>query len=150
MSQRVLHFITELNVGGAERLLAELLPRLDRAKVEAQVACLHGEGPLTAELESQGVRVHALRSQHKFNLRPAWQLARLLERERIEILHTHLIQADILGFAAARLATTPRVVSTKHNVRYYEGRQRWLRPLARQIENRLDAVVAVSGAVAAE
>ena len=94
--------------------------------------------------------VHALRSPHKFSLRPVWQLARLLERERIEILHTHLIQADILGFAAARLATTPRVVSTKHNVRYYEGRQRWLRPLARQIENRLDAVVAVSGAVAAE
>lgn len=150
MPQRVLHFITELNVGGAERLLAEVLPRLDHAKVEAQVACLHGEGPLAAELASHGVRVHLLKSPHKFSLAPVWRLARLLERERIEILHTHLIQADIIGFAAARLATTPRVVSTKHNVRYYDHRQRWLRPLARQIESRLDAVVAVSGAVAAE
>ncbi|MBI5394205.1 MAG: glycosyltransferase [Verrucomicrobia bacterium] len=150
MPQRVLHFITELNVGGAERLLAEVLPRLDRAKVEVQAAYLQGDGPLAAELESRGVRTHALRSPHKFSLWPAWRLARLLEREQIEILHTHLIQADILGFAAARLATTPLVVSTKHNVRYYEGRQRWLRPLARQVEERLDAVVAVSKAVAAE
>ncbi len=150
MPQRVLHFITELNIGGAERLLAEVLPRLDHAKVEAQAACLHGEGPLVAELESRGVRVHTLRSPHKFNLWPAWRLARLLERERIEVLHTHLIQADILGFAAARLATTPRVVSTKHNVRYYERRQCWLRPVAHEIERRIDAVVAVSSAVATE
>jgi glycosyltransferase involved in cell wall biosynthesis len=150
MPERVLHLITELNVGGAERLLAELLPRFDRERVEAQVACLHGEGPLAAEIERRGVRVHALRSARKFSPWPVWRLSRLLEQEKIGLLHTHLIQADILGFLAARIALTPLVVSTKHNVRYYEDRQRWLRPLARHVEQRIDGVVAVSNAVAAE
>jgi glycosyltransferase involved in cell wall biosynthesis len=150
MPLRVLHFITELNIGGAERPLVEALPRLDHSRVEARVAYLHGAAPLAAALESRGIPVHALRSPHKFSPWPVWRLARLLERERIEILHTHLIQADLIGFAAARLANTPRVVSTKHNVGYYEKRQRWLRPVARQVEERLDAVVTISNAVAAE
>jgi len=142
--------ITELNVGGAERLLTEVLPRLDRAKVEPQVACLHGDAPLTAVLEKAGVRVHHLRSSQKFDPRPVWHLARLLERERIEVLHTHLIQADILGYWAGRLARTPAIVSTKHNVRYYERQERWLRPVARWVERRMNAIVAVSSAVATE
>ncbi|MBI5686675.1 MAG: glycosyltransferase [Verrucomicrobia bacterium] len=150
MPCRVLNFITELNIGGAERLLAEVLPRLDRAKVEPQVACLHGAAPLAAALEKAGIRVHHLRSSQKFDPRPAWRLARLLEQERIEVLHTHLIQADILGYAAGRLARTPAVVSTKHNVRYYERQDHRLRPVARWVEKRMDALVAVSSAVAAE
>ena len=150
MPRHVLHFITELNVGGAERLLVEVLPHLDRAKVESQVAYLHGNAPLAQELERHGIRVHALRSWRKFDPRPSWRLARLLEREQIDILHTHLIQADIIGFWAVRLAVTPLLVSTKHNVHYYEQRERWLRPLTRQIERRADAVVAVSNAVAME
>ena len=48
MPCRVLNFITELDVGGAERLLAAVLPRLDRAKIEPQVAYLHGRAPLAA------------------------------------------------------------------------------------------------------
>lgn len=150
MPCRVLNLITELNVGGAERLLAEVLPRLDRAKVEPQVACLHGDAPLAAVLEKAGVRVHHLRSSQKFDPRPVWHLARLLERERIEVLHTHLIQADILGYWAGRLARTPAIVSTKHNVRYYERQERWLRPVARWVERRMNAIVAVSSAVATE
>jgi glycosyltransferase involved in cell wall biosynthesis len=150
MPCRVLNFITELNIGGAERLLAAVLPHLDRAKVEPQVACLHGDAPLAALLEKTGIRVHHLRSAQKFDPRPIWRLARLLEQERIDILHTHLIQADILGYWAGRLARTPAIVSSKHNVRYYERQERWLRPLARWVEKRADAVVAVSSAVALE
>ncbi|MFZ2644341.1 MAG: glycosyltransferase [Verrucomicrobiia bacterium] len=150
MPCRVLNFITELNVGGAERLLVEVLPRLDRAKIEPQVACLYGDGPLAAALEKAGIRVHRLRSSQKFDPRPLWRLVRLLERERIEVLHTHLIQADVLGYWAGRLARTPAIVSTKHNVRYYERQERWLRPLARWGERRMDAIVAVSSAVAGE
>jgi len=150
MSCRVLNLITELNIGGAERLLVEVLPRLDRAKVEPQVACLHGDAPLAAVLEKAGIRVHHLRSSRKFDPRPVWRLARLLEQERIEVLHTHLIQADVLGYWAGRLVRTPAIVSTKHNVRYYDRHDRWLRPVARWVERRVDAVVAVSNAVAAE
>jgi glycosyltransferase involved in cell wall biosynthesis len=150
MPCRVLNFITELNIGGAERLLAAVLPQLDRARVEAQVACLHGDAPLADALEKAGIRVHHLRSAQKFDPRPVWRLARLLEQERIDVLHTHLIQADILGYWAGRLARTPAVVSTKHNVRYYERQERWLRPAARWVERRMDAIVAVSSAVGEE
>jgi glycosyltransferase involved in cell wall biosynthesis len=150
MPCRVLNFITELDVGGAERLLAAVLPRLDRARVEAQVAYLHGDAPLAAELKRTGIRVHDLRSTRKLDPLPAFRLARLLVQEQIDVLHTHLIQADVWGYWAGRLAGTRAIVSTKHNVRYYHRPDRGLRPLARWVERRVDAVVAVSSAVAAE
>lgn len=50
--KRILHIITDLPVGGAERVLHHLLSRLDRAAFESAVLCL-GEGGPMAELISK-------------------------------------------------------------------------------------------------
>ncbi|PYS51294.1 MAG: hypothetical protein DMF68_04620 [Acidobacteria bacterium] len=44
------------------------------------------------------------------------RLARLLRRERIEILQTHLYDAGVVGILAARMARTPVVVVARHHL----------------------------------
>lgn len=146
MPRRILHFITELEVGGAERLLVSVLPRLDRTKFEVSVAYMHGDD-LRPELERAGIRVTRLKSRSKFDLAAFSQLTQLLRDERIEILHTHLIQADILGYFAARRAKVPVIVSTKHNTNYFQSHGAWLPPVDGFVNRRLTRIIAVSEAV---
>jgi glycosyltransferase involved in cell wall biosynthesis len=44
------------------------------------------------------------------------KLARLLKREKVTILHTHLIDAGVAGILAARLARVPLTVVTRHHL----------------------------------
>jgi glycosyltransferase involved in cell wall biosynthesis len=144
---KILHLITELELGGAERLLATLLPRLDRARFEASVAYLYGDAPLRPELEAAGLRVTKLDSRGKLDVTAFSRLVELLRRERFDILHTHLIQADLMGYFAARRARAPVVVSTKHNTHYFRSHAPWLSRLDAFVNRRLTRIVAVSHAV---
>jgi glycosyltransferase involved in cell wall biosynthesis len=144
---KVLHLITELELGGAERLLATVLPKFDQAKLEVSVAYLYGDAPLRSGLEQAGIRVTKLDSRSKFDWATFSRLVKLLRHERIDILHTHLIQADLLGYFAGRRARVPRIVSTKHNTHYFRAHHGWLARFDPLVNRRLSCIVAVSEAV---
>lgn len=122
---RVVRLITWLPVGGIERRLVAVLPRLDRALFAPEVICLRERGPLAAELERAGVPLHVepLRSR----LGPGG-LLRLARRLRgAAIVHTHMYRANVPGTIAARLAGVPVIVGQVHNVDTWETwRQRFL------------------------
>ncbi|HEX8686786.1 MAG TPA: glycosyltransferase, partial [Pyrinomonadaceae bacterium] len=75
------------------------------------------------------------------------RLARLLRRERVDILQTHLFDAGLVGVAAGRLARTPTVLVTRHHsdqaqligAKFHMALDRWTARMA-------DGVVAVSHA----
>ncbi|MDP6438720.1 MAG: glycosyltransferase [Candidatus Brocadiia bacterium] len=123
---RVLFLITTFRQGGAERSLYELVRHIDRERFAPQVACLEGEAYYSERFRSLGVPVHHLglralgppamgagSSQLKaFGAlcgRLAW-LAGLLRRERVQVLQTLLLHANLAGRFAGTLARTPVVV----------------------------------------
>ena len=58
---KILHFITSLRTGGAERLVCDLTPRLRDMGNEVEVLLMDGtRTPLFSELEGQGIRISAL------------------------------------------------------------------------------------------
>ncbi len=143
---RVLHLIHHLRTGGAETLLAELLPCLAVDGFDVQVACLDDRGPLFDLLRQRGICGHFINRRRGLDLLALWRLARLLRRERVEILNTHSFSAGFWGRLAAILARTPRVVTTVHTV------AGWSQPRKQRFGNRLlrpftDRVVAVSESV---
>src|SRR5207245_7879755 len=66
-------------------------------------------------LRERGVQTH--RILLRTNVDPFCLLAmyRFLKRECFDLVHTHLIHADLYGTLAAKLAGVPHVISTKHN-----------------------------------
>jgi len=117
---RVLFLITDFDRGGAEKALFELVRRLDRERFAPQVAALGHRGYYSARYRQLGVPVHHLnlprpaRAQALlFPTRAKWavlRLARLLRRERIDVLQSFLFHANMMGRAAAALARTPVVL----------------------------------------
>ncbi|MEU8803322.1 glycosyltransferase [Spirillospora sp. NPDC048819] len=147
---RVLHVITGLEHGGAERQLALLLRHLP---VSCEVATLTRTGTLGAQIRCAGVPVHEIGMRGNRDVAALPRLARLIRRGRYDVVHTHLYRACVYGRIAARMAGTPRVIATEHSLGdgHIEGRATTsgVRALYRATERLGSATVAVSPTVAA-
>jgi glycosyltransferase involved in cell wall biosynthesis len=149
---RVLHIITGLDHGGAERQLALLLRYMPEYRIESEVAVLTKAGPLAGDIRGLGVPIHeiGMRSNHDLGALP--RLARLVRRGRYDIVHTHLYRACVFGRVAARMAGVHHVIATEHSLGdgHIEGRRTTpgVRMLYRATERLGTATVAVSPTVA--
>src|SRR5262245_5108589 len=143
---RILHLITRLPVGGAEKVLVDVVRGLDPGRYESLVCCIQAKGELAAEIEKLGVSVLCLgRMQSKrFDWRAVRDLMRLLQGERIALVHSHLYHANLYGRIAAFLAGVP-AVATVHNV--YTQSKFHRRLLNRLLSRASARVVAVSEAI---
>jgi len=111
---RVLVTINSLVAAGAETLILQLCRALPHEGVMPVVASLLGPGPLSPFFEQQGTPVANLsREGERPGPRSMWRLLTALRRERIDIVHTHLVYAGIMGKVAAKMVGLP-VVVTRH------------------------------------
>ncbi len=141
---RICQFITELQPAGAERCVYELARRLDRERFDVQVSALRG-GAVAERLEQAGIGVTVLNARNKLDLSVLPRLAKLLRRERIDLLHTHLFHADFVGRIAAGLVGVRNLVHTVHAA---EACFRpWQYAWARMTANRCSRIICVSRSV---
>lgn len=102
-----------LKYGGAEKLLVSLSRGIRDAGCRVVVLALTCAGPVEDELKKEGIEVLALRRDAKFTLADFIKLIALIKREKPQVIHTHLQNADIIAGLAARLCAVPQV-STFH------------------------------------
>lgn len=142
---RVLHVITSLGVGGAERQL-EYLVRDTRHDVS--VVALYSGGAVADQIVEGGLTVAILGMEGWHKVTAVVRLARHIRRRSPDVVHVHLLSAQLFGITAARLARVPVVVSTEHSLTdgSIEGRpkSRWLRLVYRVLERGTTRTVAVS------
>lgn len=136
--------ITDLDPGGAERALVQLVIRLDRNRFEPHVICLSPPGQLVDTLRAADVRVTCLNVRRRWDLFVVWRLFRELRRIRPTILQTFLFHANLAGRIAAWLARVPHVVC---GIRVAEKRRNSYLRLDRLTEWMVEKQVCVSEAV---
>jgi glycosyltransferase involved in cell wall biosynthesis len=102
----IVHIITALGAGGAERVLSLVASRLQKdTDTRHIVVSLADEGIYGAELRAAGVDVQCLHLKRgRFPVRGFFQLVRLLRDIRPDMVMTWLYHADLMGLLAARLA----------------------------------------------
>jgi len=159
---RVLRVITRLNIGGPAQHVILLTAALggmgwDPLLVTGRVDPDEGDmGDLAGQAGIEPIVIESLRNGAGLlaDARSVVALYRLCQRERPAIVHLHLLKARLLGALAARWAGVPVVVETFHGTLlagYYAAPvTRVLAWVERWLARRMDAVVAVSSAVAAE
>jgi glycosyltransferase involved in cell wall biosynthesis len=140
---RVLHIVTWLGVGGAERLVLMAATGLPRATFESAVCCFVARGPFADEAERQQVKVWCLGAFPSFRHPAAlYRLYRIIRAFRPDIVHTHLQAPNLYGRLMALAARVPVVIASEHNVYASKARRHvWMERILAQ---RTSALVAVS------
>jgi glycosyltransferase involved in cell wall biosynthesis len=112
---RVVHVQRIGGIGGSERHALTLLPALAARGVDVAFVGLDDTAaapdPFYAELDAPFVRLPCPRD---LDPRLARDVTRAVHRFRPDVVHTHLVHADVYGAVAAALTGT-KLVSTKHN-----------------------------------
>ncbi|MEK6259793.1 MAG: glycosyltransferase [Planctomycetota bacterium] len=138
--------ITELDRGGAERALSQLVLGLNRDEWLPRVYCLGPRGHFADVIEAGGVAVECFGGTGVMSLpRVLLQLTMALRRFRPAVLQTFLFHANIVGRFAGRLARVPRIVS---GIRVADHRSRWYGRIDRWTNGLVDHNVCVSQGVA--
>jgi glycosyltransferase involved in cell wall biosynthesis len=130
---KILHLITSLEVGGEQHVMLTSIRGLSKRNFRILVCSVMDKIPMSGQFEQIGAPVHSLGLRGKYDPRVYWRLWRLLRRERPDILHTHLIHANLLGRIIGRLAGVPAIVASEVTV----GRPRRLGTIANRLTNRL-------------
>ena len=148
---KVLHIISDTNIGGAGRHLLTFLEHYDRGKLAVWVLCPPGS-MLVERCAEAGAKAYTspyFTGDRSFGWRGLTGLLRkvggLIKKHRIDVVHTH---ATFSGRLAARLTGVPCVVYTKHRMDWTASRG-WVKKRAMAFFNRVTChrVIAVSRAV---
>jgi glycosyltransferase involved in cell wall biosynthesis len=111
---RVLQLLATGGNGGAQESYSGLLLRLDRAKYEVRALSL-SVGSAVHRLRRLGVAVEIIdEPDDEAAIR---ELAAYLRREEIDLVHSHMFRAEVIGTRAAVAAGTPVIISTVHSSR---------------------------------
>ena len=100
---RVLEAITPSRVGGAEVFVTDLFSSFSEMGAHVEVFCPAGR-PFVEYAQARGISPTIWKTHGKFDPLTIIKLALLMKRDRIDVIHTHLSTASLLGAFAAKLA----------------------------------------------
>ena len=143
---KILFLSSSMGMGGADsQLLAAAQEFLARGH-EVQIVSLTTLGPMGLRARDLGIPTTSLEMPRGIpDPRGLLQLARLIRAWRPDVLHSHMVHANLMARAVRLVAPVPVLVSTIHNI--YEGG--WLLMGAYRLTNGLvDHMTIISEAAA--
>ncbi|GAG23690.1 unnamed protein product, partial [marine sediment metagenome] len=149
MKLNILHLTTDSEIAGAEKLLIGHAQRYDKDKFQVFFATLKQDGKFHQCLRELNHKVFSLGCQNIFMLAKAiFKLIRILKQNKIDILHTHLYHAGVIGQLAAKNFHLPKAIMTRHysDLMYIYGTS-FERLLDKWASHWADHIIAISAGV---
>ncbi len=141
---KILFLSTSMGMGGADKLLLCAAQELRARGHEVRIVSLTALGPMGLEARTLGVPTESLEMRRGFpDPRGLARLARRVRAWKPDVLHSHMIHANLMARALRLFVPVPALVSTIHNI--YEGGPLWM--AAYRLTNRIvDQMTIVSQA----
>jgi glycosyltransferase involved in cell wall biosynthesis len=111
---RLLQLLATGGNGGAQESYTGLLLRLDRSRYDVRALSLSA-GSAVSRLRSLGVPVEVI--DEADDELAIGELSSWLRREEIDLVHSHMYRAEVVGTRAAVAAGTPVIMATVHSSR---------------------------------
>ena len=124
----IVHFVENLDRGGLERTVVDLIASQREAGHQCRVICLFKLGLLAKELLASGVRVDACSKHPGLDLRALRRARALIRQSPDAVLHTHNAMAHYYAVIASMGLPLKCRINTRHGMggRARSGRQEWL------------------------
>lgn len=114
---RLLFVITSLDYGGAEAVVVELASRFSDIGWDVGVVSMVTPRAYEEELKSAGVTVYSLDMPKGVpDPRAVGRLAAIYREFRVDVVHSHMVHANLLARVARLLGPVPALISTAHNI----------------------------------
>jgi len=141
---KVLHVQKTAGIGGSERHLLSLLPALAGEGIEVRmlIAATGEANRFAAALGARGVPPRAVRAGPHLNPALVAAVVREVRAFRPDVVHTHLVHADVHGQLALAAGSAVRVSSVHSTPAFY--RREPFRTGARLAGRHAGAVIAIS------
>jgi glycosyltransferase involved in cell wall biosynthesis len=110
----VLFVMPVMGMGGSERLVHDLVRRLDRSRFSAAVAWL-SEGEALREFQELQVPLHRIPKTKRVDLSVMQKLARIIESESIDIVNAQHFMPAIYAYYGCNVAAGKPLVFTAHS-----------------------------------
>jgi glycosyltransferase involved in cell wall biosynthesis len=110
--------ITSLNFGGAESQVVRLATELKTRGWVVAIVCMVAPSAYLGQLESIGISVHDLGMPRGLpDPRAIWRLRSLIREFNPDIVHSHMVHANLLGRIVRLVCRFPALICTVHNLR---------------------------------
>jgi glycosyltransferase involved in cell wall biosynthesis len=116
---RVLETIRQGQIGGGETHLLDLVENLDK-QIFDPVVLSFTDGPMVDRLKAMGIPTHIIHTEKPFDFSKWSQVRKLIEAEKIELVHAHGTRAHSNVSWAARKLNLP-VVYTVHGWSFHDN-----------------------------
>ncbi len=125
---KILHVVISMNVGGAEKLVSDMVRHEIFSENQPIVCCLDELGDLGERLRSDGFSVYVKGRKPGLDWEVISWLKRIMKEEGVEVVHAHQYTPLFYTVPAALFAGRLKVVYTEHG-RFYPDRNSWKRSL---------------------
>ncbi len=114
---KVLHIITGLPIGGAEKVLLDLSSHLNKETIIPFVIGLNDETDLMEDFRKQNIWVKPLNMKKtpKGFLNAREEINRIIKDKQIDIVHAHMFHPLVLAYTAKKTNPNIKIVFTSHN-----------------------------------
>lgn len=138
---KILQVITSLRIGGAERLITELVPRLTAKGHTVDVALFDGaETDFKRQLQRTGCTIFSL-GNSMYSPLHILRLRRLMKH--YDVVHTHNSSAQLYA-ALANVGQNARLITTEHNTDNRRRHLKVFRPADRWMYRQYEKIICVS------
>ena len=132
---KILYLITGLGLGGAEKVVADLADQMHELGHNVKIAYLTGD--VLVKPASSDVEIIALHlNSAKDFLLASKKYQKLIKRFRPDVVHSHMVHANLFARLNRALCPVPKLICTAHNSN--EGGK--ARMLAYRLTNRLSDI----------
>lgn len=139
---RILHVISSMEVGGAQRLLSDLLPILKQQGFDVSLLVLKStDSVFSKKIADAGVKIISLDVRSFRNPFLAIKLRHIINQ--YDIVHAHLVHSLYLCSIAARGLET-KLIYTEHSTLNNRRGKSYLRGIEKLIYNRYDKLISIS------
>lgn len=148
---KILHVINNLNKGGAERLLVDILPLYKNTEAEITLLQLSSKFSSSEYLEllaGKQVKVDSLSIGSLYSPALIFKLRSFISRNNFDVVHVHLFPSMYwVSFAAKLLSKRPVFVFTEHSTQNNRLNNKLFQPVDRFIYKSYDSIIAISEAI---
>ena len=113
--KNILFIISSLSVGGAEKLLVNLVNSFNRDQFSINIIALSDENPLAKEINSDDISFTPLPRKWRYDLKPAQQIRNIIIEKQIDtIILFDLFSYFYIWCAFLRIPLKPRIFISLH------------------------------------